>query len=117
MFRIKINDQKLLFLFAFKGQTLNEIKLLVSLGIYEYLYSSTNTFNMCMNVFYLVSYGLKYSTMLFVKSSLSTVSTPEFWHQLEHLNATDEISQIDVYQVLYWLNSGRRSFIFFPLNS
>lgn len=76
------------------------------MGIYEYIYSATNTFNMCMNVLYLASYGLKYSTIILVTRSLENVQKPEFWNKLEHLNSTDVRSQIDVYKTLYWLNSG-----------
>lgn len=89
------------------GHTVNELKLLFSVGIYEYIYSATNTFNLCMNVLYLASYGLKYSTMILVKHSLDRVETPQFWNKVQNLTSTDVNAQIDVYTDLYWLNSGK----------
>ncbi len=48
------------------GQTWHELKKLFVLGIYDYLYSSSNTFNLSMNILYIAAYGLKYSSMIMV---------------------------------------------------
>lgn len=89
------------------GQTWHEIKQLMTYGIYDYFYSSTNTFNLFMNVLYLSSFGLKYQTMSMVSDNLKLIEKDEFWIKVNQLNSSDTISQKEVYNVFYWLNSDR----------
>lgn len=89
------------------GQTWHEIKQLMTYGINDYFYSSTNTFNLCMNVLYLSSFGLKYHTMLVVSDYLKLIGKDEFWSKVDHLNNTNKEAQKEVYDVFYWLNSDR----------
>jgi hypothetical protein len=89
------------------GQTLHEMKHLIEWGIYNYLYSSTNTVNLCMNVLYVSSYGIAYATMFLVRQSLTEVETEAFWTKVSSLDVNDTMSQIQIYKTFYWLNSGK----------
>ena len=95
------------------GQTWHEIKKLFLLGIYEYLYSPFNIVNSLLNVLYIISYGLKYHTMILVASQLRKIETTKFWLDLGKLNETDLQSQKNIYETFYWLNSGKYYFILF----
>lgn len=89
------------------GQTWHEIKKLFLFGIYEYLYSPFNIVNSLLNVLYIISYGLKYHTMILVASQLRQIETAKFWSDLKNLNETDFQSQKNIYETFYWLNSGK----------
>ena len=91
------------------GQTLHEMKHLIEWGIYNYLYSSTNTVNLCMNVLYVSSYSISYSVMFLVRQSLAEVKTEDFWIKVLKY-ANDTKNQTEIYKTIYYLNSG--TFIF-----
>ena len=88
------------------GQTFHEMKHLIEWGIYNYLYSSTNTVNLCMNVLYVTSYGIAYISYFLVKKSLREIEKPEFWERVKDLNENDTKSHEKIYETFYWLNSG-----------
>jgi hypothetical protein len=60
-----------------------------------------------MNAVYLGSYGLKYFTMIAVYNYTNEISEHSFWEKVSNLNAKDLDVQLEVYQVFYWLNSGK----------
>jgi len=60
-----------------------------------------------MNAVYLGSYGLKYFTMIVVYNYTNEIAEHSFWEKVSNLNAKDLDSQLEVYQVFYWLNSGK----------
>ncbi|RMZ93519.1 short transient receptor potential channel 3-like [Brachionus plicatilis] len=103
----KPSDLDLLITIWVIGQTWHEIKKLFQLGIYEYLYSPINIVNSLLNVLYIISYGLKYHTMILVASKLKQIETSKFWLDLGNLNETDLESQKNIYETFYWLNSDR----------
>lgn len=108
----KPSDLDLLITIWVLGQTWHEIKKLFLLGIYEYLYSPFNIVNSLLNVLYIISYGLKYHTMILVASKLKQIESSKFWLDMKYLNETDLDSQKNIYETFYWLNSGKSLVIY-----
>jgi hypothetical protein len=77
-------------------------------GVYNYLVSSFNVVNFCMNIFYITAYGLKFYTMLKVSENVNKVKKIEFWDIVNNLNNTNKEAQVEVYSSLYWLNAGNQ---------
>ena len=87
------------------GQTWHEFRQIIYLGVFEYLYSSINIINFCLNILYCASYSLKYYTMFYVSNSLKITHTDKFWLRVANLKDS-EVAQTKAFETFYWLNSG-----------
>ena len=88
------------------GFIINEFKQLYTYGIKDYLLSIGNIFNVCMLTLYVVSYGLRFYTMIIVKLEMNKLYDSNFWAEVNSLENNEE-AQIDVYETFYWLNDGK----------
>ena len=48
----------------------------------------------------------KFYTMFMVTIQLEKIGSNAFWKKVAGLNETDIVTQIEIYDVFYWLNSG-----------
>lgn len=89
------------------GLIWQEIKQVYNNGIKDYLRSWNNIVNSLMDVLYIASFGLKYYTKLVVSLNKIKVLDDKFWENAANLNVTDLDGQKEVYNTIYWLNSGK----------
>ena len=82
-----------------------EFKEIFFKSIKEYLNSWKNLINSSTNILYVLSFGLKFYTMIVVSLKKSKVQDQRYWENLISSNCTDESLLIDAYDTIYWLNS------------
>ncbi len=55
-----------------------------------------------MNSLYIMSYGLKFYTVMMVYYNLNKIEKPDFWKSISN----DTNTQKKAYNTFYWLNAG-----------
>jgi hypothetical protein len=89
----------------------NEIKLIFRYGFKEYFYSWSNMFNVSMYILFVSSFSLKFYTMILIRIEINKLSDPAFWSNVNSLSKVNDLNtEIDVFQVFYWLNDGNFNF-------
>jgi hypothetical protein len=89
------------------GLIWQEIKILYTYGIKDYLRSWNNIVNSSMNILYVSSFGLKYYTMFVVSLNKKKLLDQNFWNMLARVNTTDVDAQNEFTNTVYWLNNGK----------
>lgn len=89
-----------------------EAKKLISYGLRNYLLSVSNIANVITYTIFIASFALKFYTIIKVMAELETISSDEFWNNVNNLKASDHASQIHIFQTFYWLNSGIKAMIY-----
>jgi hypothetical protein len=92
------------------GQFWQEAKQFTQMGLFNYLYSNSNTFNCLVSGVYLIAYALEYYTMILVKLSINQINSQSFWISISLMNSSQ--TQFQIYQTFYWLNSGTNFLVF-----
>jgi hypothetical protein len=60
-----------------------------------------------MYTLFLVSYTLKFYTMMVVNIERKKLDDVNFWNKIRNLNENNTGEQIEVFQTFYWLNDGK----------
>ena len=90
------------------GLFLRETRQMSTMGMQDYMRSTSNVVTLFMNILFVGSYGLKFYTIIKVGVEMKHLRDEEFWHTVNTLEANDTHTQESVYQTFYWLNNGNK---------
>jgi hypothetical protein len=83
-----------------------EVKKLISNGLRNYLFSASNIANAITYLVFIISFAVKFYTMIRVTAEKMNLNSDQFWNKVNNLDSHDIPSQIQVFETFYWLNSG-----------
>ena len=88
------------------GLCLRELRKVFTYGIRDYLFSWSNILPTVTHILFIVSYALKYYTMVRVNMEKAKLVDPHFWYLVAHLENNITLQE-NVYETFYWLNEDR----------
>ena len=88
-----------------------KLKQIYTNHIKEYFHLEDNSLDLIMIVLYVVSYLLKFFTILLVRKEKRKLSSLDFWMKFKNLSQHDLETQKDVYLTFYRLNAGKNKVV------